>query len=259
MNERDFAKINFNETSHPPDGSFEYPLIDSNMSRQEIEDFILESYPEAKEVLERQEILDVRYLNKEGKFCQGQIVVDRELAAEVEDFFKFLLDIQFGIDKVVPIQDKKYSGDDETSMQDNNSSAMNYRFIAGTERLSLHSFGFAIDINPWDNPVIKNGEILAPIGGVMPNLDDPQTLTAEHPVVKWLEEHGWEWGGRWGNDRYEDNHHFQKPLATEQYLQELEKQLQDGKISQEDFDGRVGVAKANLDLIQKHEQRTDTE
>lgn len=207
MNERDLAKINFPETNHPPDGSFEYPLIDSNLNREQIESFILESNPEAKDILDRQELVGVKYLNKDGKFCRGQIMVDRQLAAEVKELFTFLLDQKFMVDKVVPIQDVQYGGEDELSMQDNNSSALNYRYIADTTRLSLHAFGFAIDLNPRDNPVVKDGETLAPIGAVK-NPDDSQTLTIEHPVVKWLEERGWEWGGTWGNDPYEDNHHF---------------------------------------------------
>lgn len=249
MNERDLAKIKFNETTHPPDGSFEYPLIDSKLTKQEIEEFVLGEHPEAKEVLERQELLQVRYLNKEGKFCIGQIVVDKDLAGEVSEFFNFLLDIKFMIDKVVPIQDRQYGGVDEVSVQDNNSSAMNYRYIDGTERLSLHSFGFAIDLNTWDNPVVQNGQVLAPIGGELPDADDPQTLTSEHPVVKWLEERGWEWGGRWGSDPYEDNHHFQKPLATLEYMAELQKQLEQGKISQEDHDTRLAKAQRNSELL----------
>jgi len=248
MNERELSKINFPETNHPPDGSFEYPLIDSNLNREQIESFILESNPEAKDILDRQELVSVKYLNKDGKFCKGQIMVDRQLASDVEELFTFLLNQKFMVDKVVPIQDVQYGGEDELSMQDNNSSALNYRYIADTTRLSLHAFGFAIDINPWDNPVVKDGETLAPIGAVR-DLDDPQTFTPEHPVVKWLEERGWEWGGNWGNDPYEDNHHFQKPLATEQYLQQLQDQLSDQKISQSDYEMRVARANKNSESL----------
>lgn len=250
MNKRDLAKLNFTETQYPPDGSFEHPLIDSKLSRAEIEAFVLETHPEAKEVLERQQILDVRYLNHDGKFCIGQIVVDKQLASEVQDFFKFLLDIKFSVEKVVPIQDKQYSGEDELSMQDNNSTGMNYRNIADTTRLSLHSFGFAIDINPKDNPVVKDGQVIQPIGAEV-NYDNPQAFTAEHPVVKWLEERGWEWGGSWGNDPYSDNHHFQKPLATEQYLDQLQQQLTDGKISQAVYDKRILVARNNSQSLEE--------
>lgn len=44
-------------------------------------------------------------------------------------------------------------------MSDNNTSAFNYRTIAGTDRLSKHGQGLAVDINPRYNPCVrtKNG------------------------------------------------------------------------------------------------------
>ena len=54
-----------------------------------------------------------------------------------------------------------YDGDDETSMSANNTSAFNYRRITGSSRLSKHSQGLALDINPKINPCIsyRNGKI----------------------------------------------------------------------------------------------------
>ena len=155
------------------------------------------------------------------------------------------------LEKVVPIQDRKYDANDEASMQDNNSSAANYRVIAGTDRLSLHAFGFALDLNPRDNPVQKNGETLQPQGAVR-NLEDPQTLIEDHPVVKWLEERGWEWAGAW-QEPYQDNHHFQKPLATEQYVKQLQKQLEEQNITQDEYDQRLAKAERNSKSLQ-HEK-----
>lgn len=40
----------------------------------------------------------------------------------------------------------------KTSMEDNNSSAFNYRPIEGTDRPSKHALGTAIDINTLYNP-----------------------------------------------------------------------------------------------------------
>ena len=230
------------------DGSFERPYVKSSMSREEIELFILGANPEAKEVWDRQELLTVKYIDKDGSFCEGQIVVDKGLANEVKEFFDFCITIKYQIDKIVPIQNQGYKGDDYLSMNDNNSSAMNFRYIEGTQRLSLHSFGFAIDINPWDNPVVKDGEVFVPKGAEY-KPEDERTLNSNHPVVKWLEERGWEWGGLWV-DWYEDNHHFQKPLATEQYLGELEKQLADGKITEADYSQRKEVAAKNSQVLQ---------
>lgn len=229
------------------DGSFERPYIKSSMTREGIGRFILTTHPEAKEVWDRQEVLTVKYIDKDGSFCEGQIVVDKALAGEVKEFFDFLISIKYQIDKIVPIQNQEYKAIDRLSMGDNNTSAMNYRYIEGTLRLSLHSFGFAIDLNPWDNPVVKNGVVLEPEGAEY-RPEDENTLNKNHPVVKWMEEHGWEWGGVWV-DRYEDNHHFEKPLATEQYLAELQKQLDDGKITESDFNRRKEVALSNSQMI----------
>lgn len=247
MNERELSKIQISELNRAPDGSFETPLVVSNMTRQEIEAALLKSNPEAKEIIDRLEVLEVKYLNKESKFCVGQIVVDKDLSAEVDKLFKFLLDQKFLLDKVVPVQSEAYDGSDIASMQDNNSSAENYRVIEGTDRLSLHAFGFAIDLNPRDNPIQKDGVTIAPEGAVR-NPEDSQTFTAEHPVVKWLEERGWEWGGSW-QEPYQDYHHFQKPLATEQYVKQLEKQLQEQNISLEDFTTRLDKAKMNSENL----------
>lgn len=231
------------------DGSFERPYMKSTMSREEIERFILDVNPEAKEVWDRQELVTIKYLDKQDNFCEGQIVVDKNLASEVKEFFDFCITIKYQIDKIIPIQNQNYKGDDYLSMKDNNSSAMNFRYIAGTNRLSLHSFGFAIDLNPWDNPVVKNGEVLEPKGAEY-KPEDEQTLNQNHPVVKWLEERGWEWGGAW-TDLYEDNHHFQKPFATEQYLAELEKQLTAGKITESDYEQRKEVALQNSQMLER--------
>ncbi|MCK7509072.1 MAG: M15 family metallopeptidase [Desulfobacterales bacterium] len=54
-------------------------------------------------------------------------------------------------------------------MADNNSSGFNFRVIADTNKLSLHSFGRAVDINPVQNPVIYPAGIIAPAGATLPS------------------------------------------------------------------------------------------
>lgn len=247
MEKQNPAKIRHqSEQDRLQDGSVEHPVVVSDMSREELGERILARNPEAKEVWNRQAVLDVRYLDKAGRFCRGQIIVDRELAQDVGDLFDFLLDQRIVVEKVVPIQDERYDGQDEASMLDNNSSAMNYRYIAATKRLSLHAFGFAIDINPRDNPVQKYGQTIVPLGAVRDE-GSPDTFTSDHAVVKWLEERGWEWGGHW-TEPYSDYHHFQKPLATEEYVAELQRQMESGHISAGDYEARLAKAKHNSSI-----------
>ncbi len=227
-------------TNSIEDGSLQNPFIVSRLSAEEVFGHILSEHPEAKGILERQELVNVKYLDKSKQVCQGQMIVDRELAGEVKELFNHMLTRAFCLEKVIPIQSQQFNNDDETSMQANNSSAFNFRYVANTERLSLHAFGFALDINPRDNPLQKDGITLAPKGAIRDE-SNSETFTAEHFVVKWLEDRGWEWGGRW-IEPYSDYHHFQKPLATEQYLQQLSQEKNDGLISEEVYERRLRKA-----------------
>jgi hypothetical protein len=92
-------------------------------------------------------------------------------------------------------------------MADNNSSAFNFRVIADTNKLSLHSFGRAVDINPLQNPVIYPNGIIAPAGAVY-RPGDSGTFRANHSVVDEFIKRGWHWGGNF--EQPKDYHHFEK-------------------------------------------------
>jgi len=65
----------------------------------------------------------------------------------------------------------------------------------GKSKLSYHSWGRAIDINPVQNPYIR-GEVVLPPGAVR-DAERPGTLLADGAVVAAFESRGWTWGGRW--------------------------------------------------------------
>lgn len=137
---------------------------------------------------------------------EGQLVVHADLAHEVEEIFWALFNRQFPIQKMVPIV--AYGWDDELSMADNNTSAFNYRVIAGTETMSWHAFGRALDINPVQNPYVRADGLTLPAGAVYdPSV--PGTVTEE--VMELFLSRGWEWGGNWNDPK--DWQHFQKPAA----------------------------------------------
>jgi len=188
-------------------GTIENPIIDSELTIEEAlrpnSNFFL-----APEIFERQIVLQIVYISFDNKYHQGQIVVDKDLENDVKDFFNFLLEQNFPLDKTVPVADKRFNFDDTLSMAENNSSGFNPRAIAGTGRPSNHAYGRAIDINPLQNPYIRNDQIEP--GGAMYDIKKPGTLTAESPIVKFLKERGWNWGGDYHN--LKDYHHFEKPM-----------------------------------------------
>ncbi len=81
------------------------------------------------------------------------MVCNRLIADDLLEIFRTLFDARYPIERMVLIDE--YDADDERSMQNNNSSAFNFRFIAGTDKLSNHSRGLAVDINPLYNPCVR--------------------------------------------------------------------------------------------------------
>lgn len=221
--------------------SADYPIIDSEMTREQAIDKVLEKHPDCpKEIMERQALFSVVYVSIDGKYHQGQIVVERELQSDVEDLFALMLEQKFPITLAKPIE--AFDWEDEASMSVNNSSAYNHRVIKGTPKLSLHTFGFALDINPKDNPVIVDGKVDQPANGFR-DLNNPHTLTADHFAVEFMKERGWAWGGDWQS--FQDYHHFEKPLATQEYLTYLETMLNLGQIDQAEYERKLATAKQN--------------
>lgn len=158
------------------------------------------------EIAEKIVMLDIPYLDFAGSEQIGQLLVHQELAGEVQEIFAEIMLAKFPIAKMVPIA--IYNWDDHDSIRDNNSSAFNYRVIAGTDRLSNHATGRAIDINPIQNPYFDVHGVSQPPGYQY----DPQAfgaITAEDAVVNSFKKRGWEWGGDWHDTK--DYQHFQKP------------------------------------------------
>ena len=72
-------------------------------------------------------------------------MVNQKIADDVLEIMKELYENHYPIEKMHLIDE--YGADDEASMSDNNTSAFNYRTIAGTNRLSKHGQGLTVDIN----------------------------------------------------------------------------------------------------------------
>ena len=184
------------------------PIADAEMTTEQVFDGLSKSCPE--EIRSRQTILNVRYHGFDSKVHVGQIVVHRDLGQDVKEIFDVAYGIRFPIHSVIPMSHKKFrkadAWDDNLSMEANNTSAFNYRVIAGTQKLSNHAFGRAVDINPRQNPFVK-GDIILPKGSAY-RPGAPGTLDENHPLVLAFIERGWEWGGHWKH--LKDYHHFEK-------------------------------------------------
>lgn len=150
-------------------------------------------------------LVEVPYFSFDGTSHMGLLVVHKEIADEVKEIFVRLCEMRFPIQKIVPIV--VYGWDDDASMADNNTSAFNYRKLTGSDRLSDHAYGRAIDINPLLNPYFGTDGNVLPSGGVY-NSAVPGTITADGDVVTLFKQYGWSWLGE--REENTDYQHFYK-------------------------------------------------
>ena len=178
------------------------PIIDCEMSFHEA----ISGTKAPREIIDSLCLINVCHWSFDGQLHRGQIVLHREIEKDVLEIFKMIEQSKFPVARVHPIV--KYGWSDDISMADNNTSAFNYRFVLGTERLSHHAYGRALDINPYLNPVIyENGRIDPPGARYDPGTGG--TLSKSHFIVREFLNRGWRWGGNFRPSI--DYHHFDKP------------------------------------------------
>ena len=163
---------------------------------------------------------DLRYLHVlhrdlEGNEHEGEMIVNVHIAGDVLDILKKLYEADYPIEKIRLIDE--YGADDELSMEDNNSSSFNFRFISHTTRISKHGLGLAVDINTLYNPYTKivDGErIIEPVTAeayLDRTVDFPYKIDEDDLCYKLFIEKGFEWGGSWVDRK--DYQHFEIPTA----------------------------------------------
>jgi hypothetical protein len=138
------------------------PITDEIFARIEGKSF------KADCTLPREELryLHVLHVDAEGVTHEGEMIVNVHIAEDVLDIFRRLYEAGYPIERIRLVDE--YGADDELSMEDNNSSAFNFRFISHTTRISKHGLGLAVDVNTLYNPYTKvvDGErIVEPVTG----------------------------------------------------------------------------------------------
>jgi hypothetical protein len=167
---------------------------------------------------DRLSLVKFRYLDFDGEFQDGEIVVLDAVASHVLNIFNTLRRNEFPIAKVKLMND--YDGSDDASMDDDNTSAFNDRKISGGGSVSLHAYGLAIDINPIENPYIKGnsgGVTISPKAGAAYVNRAVKRQGMTEAVVDIFAENGFFiWGGSW--DEAIDYQHFQVDRKTAERL-----------------------------------------
>lgn len=212
------AQINPSATEMPPDSDenefYHMPLTDERKK------YITgKSYPDTDKPLqisyEELEYVHVLHYDFEGQVQEGELICNQAIAQDLTVIFKELYDNQYPIEKIRLID--AYDADDDASMEDNNTSCFNYRAVAGKTTLSNHSYGLAIDINPFYNPYVrtKDGETLVSPENAMlyadRSTDFPHKIDENDLCCQLFVKHGFTWGGNWNSVK--DYQHFEKRIT----------------------------------------------
>lgn len=158
--------------------------------------------------------VSVLYYDFENQIQTGEIICNKAIAKDLVEIFYELYCNQYQIDKIRLVDE--YNADDDLSCADNNTSCFNYRTVDGSNTLSKHAQGVAIDINPFQNPYVTypNGKERISPARSEPYADRSSGLshmiTEDDLCYKLFIEHGFTWGGHWKT--LKDYQHFQKAL-----------------------------------------------
>ena len=154
--------------------------------------------------------LRLLYVDADGQVRVGEMVVNHKIAEDVCSIFRQLYEAGYPIERIRLADD--YGGDDEASMEDDNTSAFNCRPIEGSGAQSRHSFGMAIDINTLYNPYyMQSSGVTLPVTAgeyIDRNVVTPYTIQRGDLCYKLFAEHGFTWGGDWTEPK--DYQHFEK-------------------------------------------------
>lgn len=165
---------------------------------------------------------DLRYLkllhyNFDHEIQVGELIVNVAIADDICAIFQTLFENEYEIYSMYLIDDF-WTGDggssDTASIDVNNTSAFCYRTVTGGSSLSNHAYGFAIDINPQQNPYVSysSGSPYWYHSNANDYID--RTTGYEHMITHddlcyqlFTVQYGFEWGGDWSNPK--DYQHFE--------------------------------------------------
>ena len=157
----------------------------------------------------------VLFMDFEGKTEVGELVVNKDIATKIENVFYDLYIHRYPIGKM--ILPDAYGTRISESFADNNTVGLCFGLSDGSSG-AVHEEGYAIDLNPLFNPLIKdNGSSLSvfPMEGQL-YLD--RTIQGEHYIyeddyaVKAFEKEGFDWKG--DEQGMNDYKHFEYPHAS---------------------------------------------
>ncbi len=152
-------------------------------------------------------VIRMNYWGFDSRPHLGSLVIHRNLVRETIEIFHQLYDMQFPIDRMEPYEDFGIG-----KFGENDATVGFYCRPSDTDpkAFGMHSYGYAVDINPMRNPSLESGGRWWPAGSesaASREQIDPGKILLHSKVFEVFARHGWLWGGLWHEIDYM---HFEK-------------------------------------------------
>lgn len=151
--------------------------------------------------------LTVAHWGFDGELHTGELVVHHEVASDVVGVFARLHELRFPIESLRLTTTADLDAD--PTGDGNGSGAFTCRPVRGGSSWSHHSYGTAVDLNPFQNPFVRGDLVLPELASAYLDRSDvrPGMILPGDEVVRAFEAIGWHWGGEWSEP---DHMHFSR-------------------------------------------------
>lgn len=158
-------------------------------------------------------LLTVSHWDFDGRTRTGQLVVNRDYAAQLVGVFRRLYSLRFPIrhmrldDMYGPKRARPKGGDVTGSFSCRQAVPSPCTGGSGTGSWSNHAYGLAIDLNPVENPYVGCGMTRDPTSLRYVKRTPLRRGMVTPAVIRAFQSIGWEWGGAWTGET-KDYMHF---------------------------------------------------
>ncbi len=158
-------------------------------------------------------LLTVSHWGFDGRVHQGQLVVNRDVAEPLTRVFRRLYRLRFPIrhmrldDMYGPQRARPADGDVTGSFRCRQSVPSPCTGGSASGRWSNHAYGYAIDLNPVENPYVGCDRVRDPRSRPYVDRSRLRKGMVTPAVVRAFRSIGWGWGGDWTGET-KDYMHF---------------------------------------------------
>lgn len=164
--------------------------------------------------IKRSDLRHIRVLHwdYDKKIHIGEMVCNSKIADRLVMIFRTLYENQYCIQRMV-LPDV-YNANDEKQMSENNTSCFCYRVVEGSNKLSKHARGLAVDLNPLYNPYVRKnskGKVKVQPSNATEYCNRRNSfrykIDENDLAYRLFIQHGFRWGGSWKTMK--DYQHFE--------------------------------------------------